>query len=94
MAYASATGTKVNDCEDEVGVGVGAGALVGVLVGNTPVGVAVGGGRAAVGVAVATAPLRLKTSCGALAPDSRAAKLMAVEPGVIIPKLYVPAAVT
>ncbi len=37
---------------------------------------------------------RSMISWGAFAPDSREAMLMAVAPGVMIPKLYVPWAVT
>ncbi len=47
----------------------------------------VGAGGVAVG---GTEPFRVSTSCGALAPDSRAERLMAVGPGVERPKLKVP----
>jgi hypothetical protein len=42
-----------------------------------------------------TAPIPPKStiSCGALAPDSRAAMFKAVEPGMITPKLYMPSPV-
>jgi len=86
-----------------VGVGVptavpvGLGVVVGVWVATeVPVGV---GGTVGVWVsATVTAgvdiPAVLTINWGASAPDSREERLMAVEPGVESPKLYVPSPVT
>jgi hypothetical protein len=78
-------------------VGVFAGILVAVLV-DVLVGVSVGVFEGVfVGVLVEVlvgvgvkAPPKSTINWGALAPDSRPARLMAVEPGVVIPKLNVP----
>jgi hypothetical protein len=79
-----------------VGVSVNTGA-VGVSVTGEVVGVALGAGIVGVGeelgVDVDGGLLSVIISLGALAPDSREARLMAVEPGVITPKLYVPSPV-
>ncbi len=75
----------------EVAVKVGVGVFV---TANVEVGVKVGVGvfvtaNVAVGVEVG-APLKVTTSCGAFAPDSREARLIAVELGSVMPKLKVP----
>src|SRR5512141_287839 len=74
------------------------GRLTGVDVAVADEDVAVGVGVAAepaVGVEVAEVdPPKVSTSRGALPPDSRDARLMAVEPAVDTPKLYTPSALT
>ncbi len=62
------------------------GATVGV--GLVVVVVGVGLGMIAAGVAVGAVELpRVRVNCGAFAPDSRDARLIAVEPGVLTWKL-------
>ena len=84
-------------------VGVGVAVTAGILVGvgeivelATGVGVLVSTGKS-VDVAVAAReddPVILTINLGEFAPDSRDARLIAVEPGVVTPKLNVPSPVT
>jgi hypothetical protein len=66
---------------------VAVGIDVGVFVGED-IGVLVG-----IAVAVEVDARVVMINCGAFAPDSREARLIAVEPGVEIPKLNVPSRV-